>query len=125
MTIDTSLHLNVFIPTTGHHEASWLHPSAQPERTTEVGYYREIARIAERGCFDSLFLADQLAIGRSVRHVAQGKLEPLTLLSALAGATERIGLIATASTTLTSLIIWRASLPRSIISAKDVRAGIS
>lgn len=99
MTLDKSLHLNVFIPTTGHHEASWLHPSAQPQRTTEVGYYRDIARIAEQGRFDSLFLADQLAIGRSVRHVAQGKLEPLTLLSALAGSTERIGLIATASTT--------------------------
>lgn len=99
MTADTALHLNVFIPTTGHHEASWLHPEAQPDRTTDIGYYREIASIAERGRFDSLFLADQLAIGRSVRHVAQGKLEPLTLLSALSGSTERIGLIATASTT--------------------------
>ncbi|MCD1266425.1 monooxygenase [Shinella sumterensis] len=99
MTADTALHLNVFVPTTGHHEASWLHEKAQPERTTDISYYREIAQIAERGLFDSLFLADQLAIGRSVRHVAQGKLEPLTLLSALSGATERIGLIATASTT--------------------------
>lgn len=99
MTADTRFHLNVFVPTTGHHEASWLYPKAQPERVTDVGYYREIAGIAERGKFDSVFLADQLAIGRSVRHVAQGKLEPLTLLSAIAGATERIGLIGTASTT--------------------------
>jgi FMN-dependent oxidoreductase (nitrilotriacetate monooxygenase family) len=99
MTSDTYLHLNVFIPTTGHHEASWLHPKSQPDRITDISYYREIARIAESGRFDSLFLADQLAIGRSVRHIAQGKLEPLTLLAALAGATERIGLIATATTT--------------------------
>jgi FMN-dependent oxidoreductase (nitrilotriacetate monooxygenase family) len=93
------IHLNAFVPTTGHHEASWLYSGAQPERVTDVDYYREIAAIAERGKFDSLFLADQLALGRSVRHVAQGRLEPLTLLSALAGSTERIGLIATASTT--------------------------
>lgn len=99
MAVASPLHLNVFLQTTGHHEASWLHAAAQPERTTEIGYYRDIATLAERGCFDSLFLADQLAIGRSVRHVAQGKLEPLTLLAALSGATERIGLIATASTT--------------------------
>ncbi|MCK0209784.1 LLM class flavin-dependent oxidoreductase [Starkeya koreensis] len=93
------IHLNVFVPTTGHHEASWLYSGSQPERLTDVDYYREIAAIAERGKFDSLFLADQLAIGRSVKHVAQGKLEPLTLLSALAGSTSHIGLIATASTT--------------------------
>ncbi|MCB4768698.1 LLM class flavin-dependent oxidoreductase [Ancylobacter sp. Lp-2] len=99
MTSNSRIHLNVFVPTTGHHEASWLHPDTQPERLTDIGYYRETAAIAERGTFDSLFLADQLALGRSVKHVAQGKLEPLTLLSALAGATERIGLIATASTT--------------------------
>nr|WP_246518660.1 LLM class flavin-dependent oxidoreductase [Ancylobacter lacus] len=91
--------MNVFVPTTGHHEASWRHPSTQPERLTDIAYYRETAAIAERGGFDSLFLADQLALGRSVKHVAQGKLEPLTLLSALAGSTERIGLIGTASTT--------------------------
>lgn len=99
MTTRTDIHLNVFVPTTGHHEASWLHPSTQPERLTDIAYYRETAAIAERGGFDSLFLADQLALGRSVKHVAQGKLEPLTLLSALAGSTERIGLIGTASTT--------------------------
>ncbi|WGD30540.1 LLM class flavin-dependent oxidoreductase [Ancylobacter sp. WKF20] len=99
MTTRTDIHLNVFVPTTGHHEASWLHPSTQPERLTDIAYYRETAAIAERGTFDSLFLADQLAVGRSVKHVAQGKLEPLTLLSALAGSTEHIGLIGTASTT--------------------------
>ena len=99
MTDRKQLHLNVFVPTTGHHEASWLYSGTQPERLTDVDYYREIAAIAERGKFDSLFLADQLALGRSVKHVAQGRLEPLTLLSALAGSTSHIGLIATASTT--------------------------
>jgi N-acetyl-S-(2-succino)cysteine monooxygenase len=95
------LHLNLFVSGTGHHEASWRYPGTEPDRTVNVAYYRKIADIAERGKFDSLFLADQLALGRSIRHNAQDRLEPLTLLSALAATTERIGLIATASTTYT------------------------
>lgn len=95
------IHLNVFVPTTGHHEASWLYKGTEPERITDIGYYQEVAAIAERGKLDSLFLGDHPALGRSVRHVAQGRLEPLTLLSALAVRTDRIGLIASASTTYT------------------------
>jgi FMN-dependent oxidoreductase (nitrilotriacetate monooxygenase family) len=97
----TRLHLNVFVSGTGHHEASWRYPRTEPDRTVDISYYRRIAHIAERGKFDSLFLADQLALGRSIRHNAQDRLEPLTLLAALAATTERIGLIATASTTYT------------------------
>ncbi len=93
------LHLNVFLATTGHHEASWIYEKTQPERISNVDYYQEIAAIAERGKFDSLFLGDHPALGRGVKHRAQGRLEPFTLLSALAMSTERIGLIATASTT--------------------------
>jgi FMN-dependent oxidoreductase (nitrilotriacetate monooxygenase family) len=95
------LHLNVFVAGTGHHEAAWRYPKTEPERTVDVAYYRKIAEIAERGRFDSLFLADQLALGRNIKYNAQARLEPLTLLAALAATTERIGLIATASTTYT------------------------
>ena len=49
----------------------------------------------------SIFFADALAIGQEIKHVAQGGLEPLTTLAAVATATEKIGLIATASTTYT------------------------
>jgi N-acetyl-S-(2-succino)cysteine monooxygenase len=95
------LHLNFFIAGTGHHEASWRHPGTEPEHTVDISYYRKIAAIAERGKFDSLFLADQLSLSPNIKYNAQARLEPLTLLAALAGATERIGLIATASTTYT------------------------
>ncbi|PRH78124.1 LLM class flavin-dependent oxidoreductase, partial [Streptomyces solincola] len=54
---------------------------------------------AERGKLDSVFLADGLALWGQVAHNALGGFEPLTLLSAIAVATERIGLIATVSTT--------------------------
>jgi FMN-dependent oxidoreductase (nitrilotriacetate monooxygenase family) len=51
--------------------------------------------------FDSIFLADQLALGDDVAHAPRGWLEPVTALAALAVSTSRIGLIATASTTYT------------------------
>ncbi len=93
------LHLNAFLMGVGHHEAAWRHPLTEPSRLTDVRHYQELARIAERGRLDSVFLADGLALKGEVRHNALGGLEPLTLLAALAAVTERIGLIATVSTT--------------------------
>ncbi|WP_138900453.1 LLM class flavin-dependent oxidoreductase [Streptomyces albidochromogenes] len=93
------LHLNAFLMNAGHHEAAWRHPRTQPERVTDLRYFQELARTAERGLLDSVFLADGLALWGKVRHNALGGFEPLTLLSALAAVTEHIGLIATVSTT--------------------------
>ncbi|MEV4805714.1 LLM class flavin-dependent oxidoreductase [Nonomuraea sp. NPDC049421] len=93
------MHLNAFLMGVGHHEAAWRHPRSAPARLTDVRHYQELARIAERGTLDSVFLADGLALAGKVRHNALGGLEPLTLLTALATVTERIGLIATVSTT--------------------------
>jgi N-acetyl-S-(2-succino)cysteine monooxygenase len=94
-----SMHLNAFLLGVGHHEAAWRHPLTDSARLTDVRHYEELARIAERGRLDSLFLADGLALTGDVRYNALGGLEPLTLLSALAAVTEHIGLIATVSTT--------------------------
>ena len=93
------LHLNLFVMGRGHHEGAWRHPRASTQALTDIDYYESIARKAEAGRFDSIFFADALAIGGQMEFVAKGGLEPLTLLAALARATERIGLIATASTT--------------------------
>jgi len=95
------LHLNLFIQSRGHHEASWRHPLASPLPLTDVRFYQDVARRAEAGLFDSIFLADQLALGNDVARAGRTWLEPITTLAALAGATSRIGLIATASTTYT------------------------
>ena len=95
------LHLNLFIHGRGHHETAWRHERATPLALTDIAYYRRLAETAEAGLFDSVFLADALAIGEEIGHVAKGGLEPLTTLAALAGTTRRIGLIATASTTYT------------------------
>ena len=72
----------------------------------ELRHYVGMAAIAERGLFDMVFLAD--GVGIRAYDEPQGSLsrmsnnvhfEPLTLLSALAMVTERVGLVATASTT--------------------------
>ncbi|MFD0689291.1 LLM class flavin-dependent oxidoreductase [Actinomadura fibrosa] len=96
---DRRLHLNAFLMAPGHHDAAWRHPSSRPDRATDVAYFQELARTAERGRLDSIFFADGLAVWHRVGSNVSGGLEPLTLLSAIAVATERIGLIATASTT--------------------------
>ncbi|MFE0027609.1 LLM class flavin-dependent oxidoreductase [Amycolatopsis sp. NPDC059021] len=93
------LHLNAFVMPNGHHEAAWRHPSADPRRARTLRHYADIARTAERGKLDSLFLADGVALWGNVKHNAHSHFEPLTLLSALAATTDHIGLIATASTT--------------------------
>ncbi|WP_437883829.1 LLM class flavin-dependent oxidoreductase [Pseudomonas sp. LRF_L74] len=86
------LHLNVVIRGSGHHAGAWRHPQARPQDELSLGYYTELAQIAERGLFDAIFMADGF-FGLSRR------LEPFTLLSALAAVTRHIGLIATADTT--------------------------
>ena len=93
------LHINAFLLGTGHHEGAWRLPGTQPENVLTAEHYVELARIAERGKLDSIFFADQLAVGPDVRHYSREGPEPLTLLAAISMATRRIGLVATASTT--------------------------
>ncbi|MGP8009870.1 MAG: LLM class flavin-dependent oxidoreductase [Acidimicrobiales bacterium] len=96
------LHLNAFLMGTGHHEASWRLPESDPEATTSVAHFQRLAQIAERGTFDSLFLADGPVMFGNVAQRPSGVIEPLTLLTALALVTEHVGLIATASTSYNS-----------------------
>lgn len=95
------MHLNLFIHSRGHHEASWRHSAASPLALSDIRYYQTLAQQAEAGLFDSIFLADQLALGDDIAHGPRTALEPVTMLAALAVSTSRIGLIATASTTYT------------------------
>jgi FMN-dependent oxidoreductase (nitrilotriacetate monooxygenase family) len=95
------MHLNLFIHSRGHHEASWRHPASSPLSLFDIRYYQELAQKAEAGLFDSIFFADQLALQDDIAHGPRTGLEPLTVLSALAVSTRRIGLISTASTTYT------------------------
>lgn len=95
------MHLNVFIQSRGHHEASWRHPGSSTLPLTDIDYTVEVARKAEAGLFDSIFLADVLGLWNDVEKAPFNWLEPITTLAAVAMATKQIGLIATASTTYT------------------------
>jgi alkanesulfonate monooxygenase len=90
----------------GYHPAAWRHPSTPPGGNMELGHYVTVARTAERGLFDMVFLADGVGIraydepAGALSHMSNNvQFEPLTLLSALAMVTTHVGLVATASTT--------------------------
>jgi FMN-dependent oxidoreductase (nitrilotriacetate monooxygenase family) len=93
------LHLNAFLMSTGHHEASWRLPESNTHAGTDVAHFQRLARTAERGKLDSIFFADSPVLHGNVAQRPYGSLEPTVLLAAIAAVTERIGLIATASTT--------------------------
>ncbi|HVW44356.1 MAG TPA: LLM class flavin-dependent oxidoreductase [Amycolatopsis sp.] len=93
-----ALHFNLFIHDTGHHEASWRLPESDALSHVDVEYYERLARTAEDAGFDSVFFADSPVLWGDPGRRPSGRLEPTLLLAALARATSRIGLIATAST---------------------------
>jgi FMN-dependent oxidoreductase (nitrilotriacetate monooxygenase family) len=85
----------------------WTHPATDP-RIFEPDYYIGVARTLERGGFDAMFIDDRLAMptiyGNSpAEAVRRGsrviKLDPLVIMSLLAGQTTSLGLGATYSTT--------------------------
>ncbi|WP_250516984.1 LLM class flavin-dependent oxidoreductase [Caballeronia sp. INDeC2] len=99
------LHLGAFLYPTGHHIAAWRHPHASADAGSNFAHYVQLAQAAEAAKFDLIFLADgsgtrgdnaQFLSRTAHSYVAQ--FEPLTLLSALAAITRRIGLVGTAST---------------------------
>ena len=83
----------------GAHSAAWRIGEVPPDAYLDVEYYRNIARISERGTLDAIFLADGPALAGDVSRQPAGRLEPTVLLTAVALATQHIGVIATASST--------------------------
>jgi len=93
-----AMNFNLFIMDTGHHEASWRLPGSYALANLDIEYFERLAKLAESVTFDSVFLADGPVLHGDPERRPAGRIEPLTLLTALARATRRIGLIATAST---------------------------
>jgi FMN-dependent oxidoreductase (nitrilotriacetate monooxygenase family) len=83
----------------GGHAAGWRVGEVEPTAIWDVGYYQNIARICEAGALDAIFLADGPALQGDVGEQPAGRLEPTVLVTAMAAVTERIGMIATCSTT--------------------------
>jgi len=73
----------------------WRHPDRDVGASTSFAQYKRQAQLAERGKFDFLFVADSLSITEKSSPHYLNRFEPLTILSALAGSTSHIGLVAT------------------------------
>ena len=92
------MHLGLFILGTGSHVAGWRHPGAF-DSFQDISMVQTIAASAERGKFDLIFMGDNLYADPGAHPSYTARLEPLTMLAAVAAGTTRIGLGATASTT--------------------------
>ncbi len=86
------------------HTAAWRYPGAWRDANFNFAHLKRLVQTLERARFDAFFMADHLAVLNMPlealkRSHTVTSFEPFTLLSALSQATDRIGLVATASTT--------------------------
>jgi N-acetyl-S-(2-succino)cysteine monooxygenase len=97
--LQRQLHLNYFHHPSGCHEAGWRQPEAGVENPLGFEYLLRLARLCEQARLDSIFLG----YGYTVPGIGSSDMallpDPLIALAAVAGATARIGLVATMSTT--------------------------
>jgi alkanesulfonate monooxygenase len=98
------LKLGAFMRPVSIHTAAWRYPGAVPDANFNFPALKQLIQKLEQGKFDAFFMADHLAVLNMPIHALKRShtvtsFEPFTLLSALAASTDRIGLIATASTT--------------------------
>jgi FMN-dependent oxidoreductase (nitrilotriacetate monooxygenase family) len=96
--------LGLFVLNTGHHAASWRDPSTAANPTIPFRNVLALAQTAERGLFDTVFLADSAASPDSSKVVLSRTdratfIEPSTMAAALAVSTQKIGIVITQNTT--------------------------
>src|ERR1700752_1638120 len=98
------LHLGAFMRPASIHTGAWRYPGAWPDMNFNFAHIKESIQKLERAKFDAFFMADHMAVlnmpmdGLKRSHNTTS-FEPFTLLSALSQVAERIGLVATGSTT--------------------------
>ena len=84
----------------GLDQGAWRMPNADPAAYTNIDLQVEFAKIAERGKIHMLFFADTPVLTTDINNQPpQSPMDPIVLLTALARETEKIGLVATISTT--------------------------
>jgi FMN-dependent oxidoreductase (nitrilotriacetate monooxygenase family) len=97
--------LGLFLGGPGQHIASWRDPATDANAGQSLRHYVNLAQLGERAKFDFVFNADTQAtfgpddVNVWKRNMVGHRIEPITLLGALASVTEYIGLVATATTT--------------------------
>ena len=99
-----TLRLGAFMRPVGIHTGWWRYPGAAPDANFSWPMLKRLAQKLEAGRFDAFFMADHLAVlnmpeAALKRSATVTSFDPATLLPALAAVTDRLGLIATGSTT--------------------------
>ncbi|GAB6903261.1 NtaA/DmoA family FMN-dependent monooxygenase [Kineosporia succinea] len=80
----------------------WKDPRVPSNASIDVRHYIRQAKLAEAALFDAYFIVDSQFITADYPSHYLNRLEPLTLLSAVATHTSHVGLVATASSTYNS-----------------------
>ncbi|TDR85248.1 LLM class flavin-dependent oxidoreductase [Enterovirga rhinocerotis] len=94
----TRLTFGLMLQGAGSHMNAWRHPSNPPDASVNLDFFIRNARKAEENGIAFAFVADGLYINeKSIPHFLN-RFEPLTILSALAASTTRLGLVGTVST---------------------------
>jgi len=101
MSTPRQLKLGAMVHGVGHGWGEWRHPDAQADASTNFQWYKGQARLAEEAKFDFVFIADSLHIHEKSSPHYLNRFEPLTILSALAATTSKIGLVATVTVSYT------------------------
>jgi FMN-dependent oxidoreductase (nitrilotriacetate monooxygenase family) len=97
----------------------WKDPRIAKNASVDIQYYIAQAQEAERGLFDAFFIVDSQFINAGYPPHYLSRLEPLTLLSAVATHTHNIGLVATMSSTYNSPF----NLSRRLLSLDHISGG--
>lgn len=95
MTQQRHIKLGFILHGVGRTWNDWRHPDRDVNASTSLAHYQKQAASAERGKFDFLFVADSLSITEKSSPHYLNRFEPITILSALAATTSRIGLVGT------------------------------
>lgn len=98
MSEQRKLRFGTIIHGVGGNISGWRHPEVPTDASVNFEFYKAQAQKSEEGKFDFVFIADGLHINKhSIPHFLN-RFEPITILSALAAVTSRIGLAGTLST---------------------------
>jgi hypothetical protein len=119
------LHLNAFLMTVGHHESAWRFPETDPLAAWDLKHYVQLARVAERGRFDSIFFGTDLPCrGTSASAPSGASIRPLCCRRSPPSRNASVWSRRHRPRT-TSRTTSRGALPRSITSAEGAPAGAS
>lgn len=98
------MRLGAFMRPVSIHTAWWRYPTSYPDANFNLKHIVRFAQKLEAGTFDAFFMADHLGVlnmpmDALKRSATVTSFDPMALLPALAMVTDRLGLIATGSTT--------------------------